>query len=221
MPPDLLRRLGYALLLAAYIAYAAFAAPHSDPPGVTFMSLAMGRGPARNPAVWGVFQLLGIVPLMYWALMVPDGRGQRPGPAWLWVWPFALGMMALGSFALLPYLILRRPYPDPLPGPRSLLVRWFGGRPFAVSAALVLAALLALIFGAGSLPDYVYWFRRSAFVHLMTVDLLVLTLLFPALLRDDMARRGVPAEDGIGRAALAVPLLGPALYLLRRPGERA
>ncbi len=65
MPPDLLRRLGYALLLAAYIAYAALAAPHSDPPGVSFVSLALGRGPGRNPAVWGVFQLLGIIPLLY------------------------------------------------------------------------------------------------------------------------------------------------------------
>ena len=217
----LFRRLGYGLLLAAYVAYAALAAPHGDPPGVSFLSLARGQGPARNPAVWGVFQLLGIVPLMYWALMFPDGRGQRPGPPWLWVWPFALGMMALGSFALLPYLILRRSYPDPEPGPRCLDARWFGGRPFAAFVALALVALLVFIAGWGSLPDYIYWFRHSAFVHLMTVDLLVLTLLFPALLRDDMARRGVPGEDGLGRAALAVPLLGPALYLLWRPGERA
>jgi len=221
MTPLLTRRLAYSLLLAAYIVYATLIAPHSDPPNVTFLSLALGKGPARNPAVWGVFQLLGIVPLMYWALMLPDGRGQRPGPAWLWTWPFALGMMGLGSFALLPYLILRRSYPDPVPGPRSLLVRWFEGRPFAMFLALALAGLLAFILGWGDLPDYIFWFRHSAFVRLMTVDLLVLLLLFPALLRDDMARRGVSDEDIVGRMALALPLLGPALYLLRRPGERA
>jgi len=222
MTPLLLRRLAYAFLLAAYIAYAVVVAPHSDPPGVSFLSLALGKGPARNPAVWGVFMLLGVIPLMYWALMVPDGRGQKPGPAWLWVWPFALGMMALGSFALLPYLILRRPYPDPLPGPRPLVVRWFGGRSFAGFVALALAFLLAYIVGQGNLSDYIYWFRHSAFVHLMTVDLLMLALLFPALLRDDMARRNVsPDEDTVGRVALALPLLGPALYLLWRPEERA
>ena len=215
MSPLLLTRFGYGLLLAAYIAYAVLAAPHSDPPGVSFLSLALGQGPARNPAVWGVFQLLGVVPLMYWALMFPDGRGQR-----VWAWPFALGMMALGAFSLLPYLILRRPYSDPVPGPRPLAVRWCGGRPFALFVTLALASLLVLIGGGGILADYVYWFRHSNFVHLMTVDLLVLLLLFPALLRDDMARRGVPSEDGMGRAALAVPLLGPALYLLRRPAER-
>ncbi len=221
MTPLLVRRLAYGLLLAAYIVYAVLIAPPADPPGVSFVSLALGRGPARNPAVWGVFQLLGVVPLMYWALLVPDGRGQRPGPSWLWTWPFALGMMALGAFALLPYLILRRSYTDPVPGPRSLVVRWFEGRPFAAFVALALAGLLALILGWGGLPDYIFWFRHSAFVHLMTVDLLVLVLLFPALLRDDMARRGVPEEDTVGRAALALPLLGPALYLLRRPAERA
>ena len=213
---SLLLRLGYGLLLAAYIAYAAFASPHSDLPGVSFLSLALGQGPARNPAIWGVFQLLGVIPLMYWALMFPDGRGQR-----VWAWPFALGMMALGAFSLLPYLLLRRPYPDPVPGPRRLAVRWFGGQPFAVFVALALASLLVLIAVGGNLADYIYWFRHSNFVHLMTVDLLILLLLFPALLRDDMARRGVSSEDGMGRAALAVPLLGPALYLLRRPAERA
>lgn len=215
MTPLLLRRAGFALLLLADVLYGVFLAPKGDPPGNLFWALALGRGPARNPAVWGVFQLLGVVPLMYWALLFPDGRGQR-----VWAWPFALGMMALGAFALLPYLILRRPYPDAAPGPRGPVVRWFGGRPFALFAGAALTALLVFVAAWGNLADYVAWFRRSNFIHTMTVDLLVLTLLFPALLRDDMARRGVSGEDPLGRAALAVPLLGPAWYLLRRPAER-
>ena len=36
---------------------------------------------------------------------------------------------------------------------------------------------------------------------------------------DDMARRGVSDESILGRVALSVPLLGPAWYLVRRPGE--
>jgi hypothetical protein len=214
LTPLLTRRLGYGLLLVLYGIYAGFAAPQGDPDKNMFLTLAMGRGPGHNPAIWGIFQLLGIVPLLYWAVLFPDGRGQK-----IWAWPFALGMMALGSFALLPYLILRRPYPVPKSGPRTLAVRWFEGRPFAVFVVLALAALLVVIFGEGNLADYAVWFRHSNFVHLMSVDLLLLLLLFPALLRDDMARRGVSEEDPLGRFALAVPLLGPAWYLLRRPGE--
>lgn len=213
--PLLARRAGFALLLLADILYDALLAPKGDPPGNLLLMLALGHGPAQNPAVWGVFQLLGVVPLMYWALLLPDGRGQR-----LWAWPFALGMMALGALALLPYLILRRPYPEPVPGPRGLAARWFGGRPFAWFVAAALAALVAFIAARGDLADYVFWFRHSKFIHTMSLDFLVLTLLFPALLRDDMARRGIPMEDPLGRVALAVPLLGPAWYLLRRPAER-
>lgn len=216
MTPLLFRRLGLALLLLADILYAVYLAPKGDPPGTSFLSLALGQGAGRNPAVWAVFMLLGVVPLLYWALLFPDGRGQRV-PAW----PFALGMMAFGSFALLPYLILRRSYADPVSGSRSLIVRWFDGRPFAVFANLALLGLVVYAFGWGSLPDYVFWFRRSNFVHVMSVDFLLLLLLFPALLRDDMARRGVSEGDPLGRFALAVPLLGPAFYLLRRSQERS
>ncbi len=216
--PILTRRLLLAALFAADILYAAFVAPKGDPPAHSqyglFADLALGQGPARNPAVWGVFQLLGIVPLMYWALLFPDGRGQK-----VWAWPFALGMMAFGTFSLLPYLILRRPYPDAAAGARNLAVRWFAGRPFAVFAAMALVSLLVWIMLFGNLANYVYWFRVSSFVHVMTIDLLVLTLLFPILLRDDMARRGVSDESVSGRAALALPLLGPAWYLVMRPEE--
>ena len=209
------RRVGFGLLLLGYLAYAHFLAPHTDPPNGGFLDIALGRGPGRNPAVWGVFQLLGVVPLMYWALLAPDSREQK-----VWAWPFALGMMAVGSFALLPYLIVRRSAPVASPGPRSLIEHWFGGRPFAIFVAAALAALLFYITCWGNLAGFVTWFRVSNLIHLMTLDLLVLTLLFPALLRDDMARRGVSDESMLGRAALGVPLLGPMAYLVLRPGEK-
>jgi len=210
----LVRRLLLLLLLAADLLYGLYLAPKGDPPGNLFVELALGHGPAKNPAVWGVFQLLGIVPLLYWALLFPDGRGQK-----VWAWPFALGMMAFGAFSLLPYLILRRPSPVAAVGARNLAVRWFAGRPFAVFAAGALVSLLMYITLFGNLADYVHWFRVSNFVHVMTTDLLVLILLFPTLLRDDMARRGVSDESVLGRVALALPLLGPAWYLVTRPEE--
>lgn len=218
LTPLVLRRLALSALLLADVLYAVYLAPKGDPPSSSqyglFVTLALGQGPARNPAIWGVFQLLGVVPLMYWALLFPDGRGQR-----VWVWPFALGMMAFGAFSLLPYLILRRDYPKAVPERTNLAVRWFGGRAFAVFAAAALAGLLLAVMVWGNLADYVFWFRHSNFVNVMTVDLVVLTLLFPTLLRDDMARRGVADDSILGRIALGVPLLGPAYYLVRRPKD--
>ena len=111
MTPLLARRLAYSLLLLAYVFYAARLAPPDNGHEPSFLALALGRGPARNPAIWAVFNLLGVVPLMCWGLLFPDGRGQR-----VWAWPFALGMMAFGAFALLPYLILRHPYTVPVVG---------------------------------------------------------------------------------------------------------
>ena len=99
-------------------------------------------------------------------------------------------------------------------------MRRFAGRPFAVFVGAALVTLLVIITVWGNLAGYVVWFRTSNFVHVMTVDLVVLTLLFPVLLRDDMARRGVADDSTLGRIALAVPLLGPAWYLVRRPAER-
>lgn len=220
LTPLVLRRLALSALLLADVLYAVYLAPKGNPPSSSqyglFVTLALGQGPARNPAIWGVFQLLGIVPLLYWALLFPDGRGQR-----VWAWPFALGMMAFGAFSLLPYLILRRGYEVAVPGKKNLAVRWFGCRPFAIFAVAALTVLLGIVIIAGNGMDYLFWFRRSNFVNVMTVDLVVLTLLFPILLRDDMARRSVSDDSTLGRIALGVPLLGPAYYLVRRPAEDA
>ncbi len=208
------RRLGFGLLWAAFAWYALRLAPPDTGQDTTFGQLMTGRGPARNPAIFAAFNLLGIVPLMYWGLMLPDARGQR-----VWAWPFALGMMALGSFALLPYLVLRRPYSAPVSAAPSPVARWFGGRPFGVFVALALMGFLVYGIGRGDFADYAHWFRISQLVNTFTIDFVILVLLFPALLRDDFARRGVSEEAPLARIALALPLLGPALYLALRPVE--
>ena len=55
--------------------------------------------------------------------------------------------------------------------------------------------------------------------NVMSVDFLLLILLFPTLLRDDFTRRGLTDESLLARLALAVPLFGPAVYLVLRPHE--
>lgn len=214
MTPTLARRIGLCVLLAAFVFYALRFAPPDTGHDASFLQLMTGRGPARNPAIFAAFNLLGVIPLLYWGLMLPDGRGQK-----FWAWPFAVGMMVLGSFALLPYLILRRPYRAAAAGTGSPAVRWFGGRAFGVFVGAALVALLAYGIGWGDFTDYAHWFRASNFIHMFTIDFVLLTLLFPTLLPDDFARRGVSEESLLARVALSVPLLGPALYLAVRPAE--
>lgn len=206
------RRVLFLMILASFAVYAFKFAPPDNGHDVTFTDLMLGHGPARDPAIFAAFNLLGVIPLMYWALMASDSRCQR-----LWAWPFALGMMALGSFSLLPYLILRSPAPLPASGKPNRLVRWFEGRPFALFVDAALVCLLIYGIGWGNRADYAHWFHVLSFVNVMTFDFVLLTLLFPALLWDDMARRQVSPSSTLGRIALFVPLLGPALYLAARP----
>ena len=57
-------------------------------------------------------------------------------------------------------------------------------------------------------------FSTSQFIHVMSLDFCMLTLLTPRLLWDDVCRRHLsPAW----RVVSLVPLLGPALYLALRP----
>jgi hypothetical protein len=54
------------------------------------------------------------------------------------------------------------------------------------------------------------------FIHVMSLDFCMLCLLFPALLADDMARRGMQNSTAFWAVTL-VPLFGPLAYLCARP----
>ncbi|CAN0358519.1 unnamed protein product [Hapterophycus canaliculatus] len=59
-------------------------------------------------------------------------------------------------------------------------------------------------------------FWTSKFVHVSTIDCTLLSLAIVDPLREDMRRRGVEPEAA--KVALyAVPLIGPALWMLVRP----
>jgi hypothetical protein len=58
--------------------------------------------------------------------------------------------------------------------------------------------------------------QSNRFIHVMSLDFCLLCLLFPALLRDDMARRGLKNPQLFWLTAL-IPLFGPLIYLCVRP----
>jgi len=205
------RQVVFWLIWVAFVGYAFVLAPPDQPDTFTLIqSLATGQVVGVNPAIVALFNLMGVWPALYAALLFIDGRNQS-----FWAWPFVLGSFAFGAFALLPYLALRRPAPE-FSGTKNWWLaiqdsRWLGG-------VLAIAAISLLVYGVtqGNWPDFVNQWQTNRFIHVMSLDFCMLALLFPTLLGDDMARRGLNQSTVFWIVSL-LPLIGPAFYLVLRP----
>jgi hypothetical protein len=203
-------------LWLGFVLYAFILAPPNRPDTADLiLRLSTGDWEGINPIVIALFNAMGIWPMVYAALALIDGTGQK-----LRAWPFVLTSFAVGAFALLPYLALRQPGSNSnnssfSGGPSQLLrlleSRWLGAVLTAGAIALAAFALLK-----GNWPDFWQQWQTSRFIHVMTLDFCALWLLFPVLLKDDLARRGV-TQSWISAAVLALPLVGACLYLTLRP----
>ncbi|MBW4651881.1 MAG: DUF2834 domain-containing protein [Kaiparowitsia implicata GSE-PSE-MK54-09C] len=199
------------LLWLGFISYAALLAPPDDPNTLMLIrQLATGQWQGINPLIVALFNIMGIWPLVYASVLLADGRGQRV-PAW----PFVTASFGVGAFALLPYLGLRRSNPTFVGEKGSLLAlldsRWTG-------RAIALGGLALLVYGvtAGDWSDFIAQWRTSKFIHVMSLDFCALALLFPAVLADDMTRRGMKADWRFWGVAV-LPYLGAIAYLALRP----
>jgi hypothetical protein len=199
------------LLWLGFISYATLLAPPNQPDTLTLIqNLSTGKWEGINPLVVALFNIMGIWPVLYACLLLIDGRVQRV-PAWI----FTAGSFAVGAFALLPYLALRHPNPT-FSGQKDRLLkvldsRWTGG-------LAALGAIGFVIYGltAGNWSDFIQQWQTDRFIHVMSLDFCLLCLLFPALLGDDMARRGLK-DQRIFWAVALLPLLGASAYVALRP----
>jgi hypothetical protein len=155
-----------------------------------------------------VFNLMGVWPIVYTSLMLRDGHGQK-----LRAWPFAVASFAVGAFAILPYLALRQPHSDIKANP-SWLLRVLESRWLGLLLLLGSTSLLALGLSQANWADFWQQWQTSRFIHVMSLDFVMLSLVNIALIGDDLTRRRQPAS---WRAFAFVPLLGPCLYLCLRP----
>jgi hypothetical protein len=80
----------------------------------------------------------------------------------------------------------------------------------------LVGAIACLGFGMtqGDGADFIQQWQTSRFIHVMSLDFCLLSLLFPTLVRDDMARRGMDHSPLFWLTI--VPLLGPCVYLIMR-----
>jgi hypothetical protein len=129
--------------------------------------------------------------------------------------PFVLGSFALGAFAILPYLAIRKANPK-FTGQKNRLLtiidsRWTG----IILTGVTLGILIAGIY-RGDWPDFVAQWSNSRFIQVMSLDFMMLSLLFPTLILDDMAHRFVK-NPKLWEFIAFIPLLGALIYLSFRP----
>jgi hypothetical protein len=207
----MVKKISLWMIWVCFVGYAVvFAPPDQSDTLALIQNLSIGKWQGINPLIVALFNLMGIWPMIYAAILCTEGRSQT-----IPVWPFAVGSFFLGAFALLPYLASRKPEPEWVGEPSRiasvLSSRWIG-----VLLSLAAIALLGLGLSQGNWPDFWQQWQTSRFIHVMSLDFCLLSLLFPVLLGDDMARRGWANSRWYWAIAL-IPLLGPLCYLCLRP----
>jgi hypothetical protein len=206
----MMRKIIFGLLWLGFISYAFFFAPPEQPDTFELIkNLSTGNWQGINPLIISLFNIMGIWPFVYSAVVFFDGRGQKI-PAW----PFAIGSFALGAFMLLPYLALRSPN-QKFVGEKNVFLKILDSRIFGL--LLTIGTVVLFTSGLqGNWGDFVQQWQNSRFIHVMSLDFVMLSLLFPTLLGDDMTRRGWQNNQLFWLFTI-IPLFGPLIYLCVRP----
>jgi hypothetical protein len=89
---------------------------------------------------------------------------------------------------------------------------------YLTGIVLTIAAAILVAYGVqnGDWGNFVQQWQTSRFIHVMSLDFCLLSLLFPALLADDMARRSWKNPQIFWLISF-IPLFGPLFYLCIRP----
>jgi len=211
MNPPTFRKIALGLLWLSFTIYAFGFAPPDQPDTldlITRLSTAQVEG--INPLIVALFNIMGVLPVIYACLLYADGRGQRL-PAWV----FSVASFAVGAFALLPYLALRQPNPS-FVGKKTWLIKLLDSRLLGIGVAIATISLVTYGITQGDWQEFVSQWQTSRFIHVMSLDFCLLCLLFPTLLGDDMARRGLK-DSRIFWTVAFLPLFGAVIYLVLRP----
>jgi hypothetical protein len=212
-------QLIFGLLWLGFTSYAFFLAPPDRSDTLQLIiDLSTGKWAGINPLVIALFNLMGILPMVYACLMLIDGTTQKL-PAGI----FSAFSFGVGAFAILPYLALRVPNSSPdrernrtrAIDRRGIIKivdsRWLG-------ILLTLATIVLLVYGIsrGDFADFARQWQTNRFIHVMSLDFCLLTLLLPVLIVDDVDRRQFDNPQLVKLLSL-IPLFGGLYYLCTRP----
>ncbi len=206
-----IRKIALGLLWLGFTVYAFGFAPPDQPDTLDLIKhLSTGQIEGINPLIVALFNIMGVLPVIYACLLYADGRGQR-----LPAWAFSVASFAVGAFALLPYLALRQPNPS-FVGKKTWLIKLLDSRLLGMGVAIATISLVSYGVTQGDWQAFVSQWHTSRFIHVMSLDFCLLCLLFPTLLGDDMARRSLK-DSRIFWAIAFTPLFGAVIYLVLRP----
>ena len=167
-----------------------------------------------GPISWSLFNLVGVITLMYVALLFLESR-ERFIPAW----PFVLAAMGFGMYVLMPYFAFRGVWKKKPKTKKTWFTKIIDSRTLGVIIHELAFGLLlfGIIVGSmnGDWINYTTLFMESRFVHVMTIDFTLLCLFYPIVIWDDMKRRN---WKNIGWFVFfCIPLVGGIIYLIARP----
>jgi hypothetical protein len=206
------RKIVFWLIWIGFVSYAFIFAPPDQPDTLDLIkNLSFGRWEGINPLIIALFNLMGILPMIYSCILFIDGRGQKM-PAWL----FASASFGVGAFALIPYLALRNQNSQFI-GRKNILLKLLDSR--ITGIFITVGALILVFFGLtqGNWQDFGQQWQTNRFIHVMSLDFCMLCLLFPTLLKDDMARRNMQSQLLFWLVRI-IPLFGALFYLcVRKP----
>jgi len=208
----------FGLLWVGFTGYAFLLAPPDRSDTLQLIiNLSTGKWDGINPLVVALFNLMGVLPMIYACLMLIDGKTQK-----LAAGLFSAASFGVGAFAILPYLALRVPNVttdrDRAIGEierRGIIKlvdsRWIG-------IGLTIATIVLLIYGIsrGDFTDFAQQWQTNRFIHVMSLDFCLLTLLLPVLIPDDMMQRRFDNPKLVKTLSL-IPLFGTLYYLCIRP----
>lgn len=206
------KKIAFIALWLSFVTYAFFLTPPEQPGTFELIkNLSTGVWDGVNPLVISLFNIMGVLPMIYSCLLFIDGRGQKISAA-----PFALASFGVGAFALLPYLFLRQPNPA-FPGKKNWLIKLLDSRITGIFLFVSAAILVAYGLVNGDWADFVQQWQTNRFINVMSLDFCLLCLLPAVLIGDDMARRNMDNPTLFWISAL-LPLFGSLIYLsLRSP----
>ncbi|WP_242046403.1 MULTISPECIES: DUF2834 domain-containing protein [Calothrix] len=209
----MLRKIILVVIWLAFVTYTILLAPVDQPDtwviGWQLLTLKWGQ---LNAIIPTIFCLMGVWPMIYACMMFADGRMQN-----FRAWPYFIGSNFTGVICLLPYLIARKSNQE-FYGIKDKWLSFLDKRSTGFGLLFTTLVLFSYAFIAGNWQDYIQQFLNRPFVHLISLDFLLMCLIFPitSLFDDDMARRGI-RDKRIFWAVALLPLFGPLIYLCWRP----